>query len=168
MDVNIIRLAYYLARQNYSLALLGSHAVPAITKHYDGIRYPQPGDLVVETSSFGYRERQQDWHQAIGRFICKRREYVPFKEEPGGYHDDFWYLEALDGKLVRWSNCDFVRVHEDGLPYDDARERPKVDNSAWVAEALIRHELLEKTDANAELFGTTEPLAGGALPDAGQ
>jgi hypothetical protein len=134
---DFVRLIYCLAWRLYHAPCAGSQHCRQLA---DELRNPKPGDLVIEASAIAWREKNNDWNSGIGRLICKRNEFVPFKEESGGYHDDFTYIESLDGTLQRWSNCDFAKVPEHYLRPDHNR-RPTPDFGEWVADALIRHEL---------------------------
>lgn len=75
-----------------------------------------PGDIVVEITALGCKGRPA--HDAIGRLIVVRKEFVPFEDaqpedEDQGYMETYTYIETFDGRLARWHNCNFVRVLED-------------------------------------------------------
>lgn len=95
---------------------------------------PQPGDWVVETSTF-YRHGGP----VVGRLMTTR-------EEPGGdatwdvERDGprplvrFWYIELPDGTRARWCNANFVA--SSSPPRSD-----EAHDAEWLTEALRRHGL---------------------------
>lgn len=125
-----IRQICVLARRLWSINHRVTPAQVAFGAFMDN---PRPGDLVIEVSNLAWRERKGDLGSGLGRMVLKRSEFVPFTESEGGYHDEFTYIETLDGRLERWSNCEFLRLPEAMFGGDEP------NNSAWLADALERH-----------------------------
>ena len=80
------------------------------------ITHPQPGDLVVETSTFGIRERDGNAHSAVGTLVERVTETLPYGDEAPGedpeyYTEEVWYVTPyLGGEAVRWVNAHFVAI----------------------------------------------------------
>jgi hypothetical protein len=108
----------FLGYQLYKASLVNSDYSRDLMRD---LHNPQPGDLVFEVSS--------RHPSGIGRLILSRTEFVPYKEEEGGYNDQFWYIETTDGKLMRWFNCQFIKIPEPKPAFFD------------VADAIVRHGL---------------------------
>lgn len=76
-------------------------------KAFEWFKDAQIGDMVFEAST-AYRNRS--W-PAVGKLV--KKELEPF---PGDWADEAapletaWYIEALDGRTVRWTNCEFLRL----------------------------------------------------------
>jgi hypothetical protein len=123
----ICHLGYLL----HGLSLVPSPRGVAMMRDMDN---PKPGDLVLEVSALTWVRKESPHTDCLGRMVLKRSEFVPHKDEPGGYHDNFTYIETLDGRLFRWSNCRFIKLPEKCLDNDH-----EPDHSAWLADALHRH-----------------------------
>jgi hypothetical protein len=82
------------------------------------MKHIQPGDVVVEVSkSFPYGEHSMDM---VGTLICIK--------------DGFHYIENLEGRLVSWVNCQFVKI----LGIENSKE----EKEKWVRDALEKYNLL--------------------------
>lgn len=87
---------------------------------------PQPGDLVVETSTHGWPDGHGglDHASRFGRYLG--RESVAHTDEDGEtWHEEQHAIVLFDGTVFRWTNCRFARVPEIAtlrnlLPWDGA------------------------------------------------
>jgi hypothetical protein len=95
--------AYLLALGHAS----GPHA-------YQCFKDPKPGDHVWESSTAYMPSR--DWH-AVGKLLRIVQEPVAMEwnEQEDGPHpqERVWYIELLDGRESRWTNCEFLKVPMD-------------------------------------------------------
>lgn len=100
---------------------------------FNWFKNPQPGDLVIETSSaarihsdrFDAKRRAETLAKSVGRLTSKAVE--PFHDDAtwekvkDGYGprpmQTVWYIQNLDGSTCRWENADFVRVAEQYRPW---------------------------------------------------
>lgn len=107
MDATRVRIL------GYNLYCLSMHNTPAAALAFKWMSDPQPGDLVIETSTAHYRDRDAD---AVGRLVRKARE-------PNTNHmlETVWYVERLDGTTERWRNADFIRLPETLAPWEEAK-----------------------------------------------
>jgi hypothetical protein len=100
---------------NAYLGSFGGH--DAAIRRHRWFTDPQPGDLVMETSTI-YAKSQYD-NIRIGFLKSTAREPVYTPEEWDGDDEPIptekvWYIEALfDGEVKRWTNADFIRVVKD-------------------------------------------------------
>jgi hypothetical protein len=120
----------------YQLTLVGNPA-PFVQEVGDRIRHPQPGDVVLETSTFYHWARKPDGEPgpALGVLLRKVQEPIMSREQfdklhaDGDYYNEpdetyeslptelIWYIEPLDGAVpeYRWHNADFIGLHS-GAP----------------------------------------------------
>lgn len=102
---------------------------------FNWFKNPQPGDLVIETSTaarihsdrFPAAWRAETLKKSIGRLVDKAVE--PFHDEAtwaevkDGYSErpmqTVWYVQNVDGSTCRWENADFVRVPEQYRPWSE-------------------------------------------------
>ncbi len=120
LATNALNLLSVLLRSNYTNEF-------SRTWH-DEIYYPKVGDLVLEnTSCFRWRE---EWKTnkdlahlkfSMGRITAIQKElmYPEEQREEMGYGKDekmpeekVFYIDALNGQNVRWTNCHFIKVME--------------------------------------------------------
>lgn len=132
MEVNaeLRRLIACNAYAAYLNTLVGNPA-PRIAEEGERTRAPQPGDVVLETSTI-WR-----WHDdpgpALGVLLRDVREPIYSREEFDAMHaeGDYWdnpdedyeilpteqifYVRPLDGSVeeFRWHNATFIRVHSE-------------------------------------------------------
>lgn len=111
---------------------------PVVTRISERMRSPQPGDLVMETSTM-YR-RADDWYRGFGVLIEHREEWWttdaeweqelaeeraawekftrpgegPFTPDPRTT-DHAWYIQygPQPGDICRWVNCEFIAIPVD-------------------------------------------------------
>ena len=99
----------------HSMTLVGN-AAPMVQTYRERIRNPQPGDLVVEASSFPMRDRKGFGHVAVGTLVRSGVEHVveePDDDQPEGweYDEKAWYVDPLaGGDTVRWTNSEFIAI----------------------------------------------------------
>lgn len=102
----IARLIRNASHAAYTLAL-GSARTGVYKKFTD----PQPGDFVWESSTAYIPAR--DWH-AVGRLlrIVQEPMQMEWNEAEDGPRpmERVWYIELLDGRESRWTNCEFLKV----------------------------------------------------------
>lgn len=113
-----------MARHLQTATSVGNPA-PVVERMAQRLRAPQPGDLVVESSSGMWRTDQETRHKAFGFLIAKRTEWwetdeqwATAKTEDGSLTDDdrmtdeAWYVQygpnAVD--VCRWTNCSFMVI----------------------------------------------------------
>lgn len=90
---NVIAAAGHAA---FMMAVIAG-APPAVQAYRDRALTPQPGDLVLELTSYQLRDRTGEGHEALGTFV--RRE------------GDSWIVENFArGVEERWANCEFVAI----------------------------------------------------------
>jgi len=89
-----------MAKQLRSACLVGN-AAPVVSKMWERISKPVPGDLVVECSRALHRMD----HQGFGILLSRRQE------GPTEY-DDAWYVQYGNGSrdIARWENCEFMTL----------------------------------------------------------
>lgn len=109
------------ARHLQRATLVGDPA-PVVARMFDRITHPQPGDLVVESSTL-YRPFDDTVIKGVGFLVLERREWWQTDEEyqadiaaDAQYADEerttdhAWYIQygphAVD--ICRWTNCSFV------------------------------------------------------------
>jgi hypothetical protein len=96
---------------------------PRVREMWEQLQNPQPGDIVLETSS---RRRDPEWPaQALGLLLfvtgvkVRTEEQWAEAERAGWWRIDrrranaegYWYVDPLDGsQRAVWENCSFVRV----------------------------------------------------------
>jgi hypothetical protein len=115
------RLAYLLravAINAYAAYMNGlAHPGPAYQAQSRRTRDPQPGDLVLETSTLWraarYVEDTPGQFPNLGVLLRMTTEPMPGDsedEEPPT--ERVWYVRPLDGSVpeYRWTNADFIRV----------------------------------------------------------
>jgi hypothetical protein len=131
--LRLIAINTYVA---YSNSLVGNPA-PAVRAVYERKRNPQPGDIVMETSTI-WRwaehadEAPSDQYPAIGVLLRIESEPVCTQTALDEMHADGDYFVRLDEKLTdvptervfyikpldgsvpeyRWTNADFIRVSD--------------------------------------------------------
>lgn len=99
----------------YSLTLVG-HAASVAVSYRERIMNPQPGDLVVETSSFPMRDRKGYGHVAVGTLTSSGVEHIvvpPNDDEPDGWEYDemaFYVAPFVGGDPIRWTNAEFIAI----------------------------------------------------------
>jgi hypothetical protein len=121
-----------MARHLQTASLVGNPA-PVVQRIYERIKNPQPGDLVVESST-GVRTRDLDTRtKAFGILIEHRNEWWETDAEweaqkrAEGWDDDedrrvdhAWYIQYGNdpGDVCRWVNCDFLAIPIDPKAFD--------------------------------------------------
>ena len=116
-------------------ALLHGNPCPANAHRYRRMTNPQPGDLVMETSTAYMRLRNatSEWalsrdghiHSEAGIGILVKVTWEPYPREEGDEWDEeadgpwptekCWYLRRLDnGEEFRWTNANCVTI----LPHE--------------------------------------------------
>jgi hypothetical protein len=99
----------------YTLTIVG-HAAPIADRYRERVTHPEPGDLVVETSTFAARSRKGFGHVAVGTLVRSGVEHIvesPTDEEPDGFEYDelAWYVRPfVGGDTVRWTNAEFIAI----------------------------------------------------------
>lgn len=104
----------------YRNTLVGA-AAPVVNAYFERASKPVVGDLVVETSSFGIRRRDdKEPEQCVG-FLTKREteSWETHDEEVGTQRgtEEAWYITLLSDpeRELRWTNATFIAVpHEHG------------------------------------------------------
>lgn len=124
---------------NLDTATMVGNPAPIVERMGARIRGPQPGDLVVESST-RYRNADEDHRtKAFGRLVLVRdewwethEEWQQLVEEDGGLDavidrktDRAWYVQYGPDHICRWVNCDFVvlpveMARRDWFPEDRA------------------------------------------------
>lgn len=99
--------------QAYSNCIVGNQA-PAIKRYFDRVRNPEPGDLVVETSTFYARDLRGYGHVAVGTLVERKIESLVYEEdgfEPDPYEEEAWYVTPFTGgETIRWTNAEFIAI----------------------------------------------------------
>lgn len=124
-----------MAKLLHTACLVGN-AAPVVTRMYDRMKEPRPGDLVVERTSAMYSRNPDDKLKGFGILIETRTEWASSDEEWAAQlaeeavlvEDDrstvtAWYIQygPAPVDVCRWTNCEFI-----ALPYkDDFRPSPK-------------------------------------------
>ncbi|MCK6587345.1 MAG: hypothetical protein HUU21_03645 [Polyangiaceae bacterium] len=125
----LAKLLFATARTLYRASLMG---VPC--QAFDDLKYkvnlPRTGDWALEVSHFSVRGAAAEPPLDFTRF--GRIVRITDDRTTGRVV----LLEAIDGKLHRWANADFIRVFED--PFTEPSDAARL---AWVAEAEKRHGL---------------------------
>lgn len=100
----------------YRMTLVG-HAAPIVEWYRERITHPEPGDLVVEVSSFDGRAARGLAHEAVGTLFwhgtATYRDDVegPWTEEERTGREEFWDVIPLTGgESVRWTNAEFIAI----------------------------------------------------------
>lgn len=122
-----------MATHLHTACLVGNPA-PVVQRMYDRMRDPQPGDLVVETST-RHATDLETRHKRLGILIEHREEWWETDQEWEAYKaedgtltdadrrtDHAWYVQYGQGPdfVCRWVNCEFI-----ALPIgQDTFERP--------------------------------------------
>jgi hypothetical protein len=103
-------------------AWTGCSGPPMLHKLFEELRNPQPGDLVMELST--YHMPGQNPLEGIGTLVSVTREPMFTRQEAtdAGYGEDepiptdkIWTitLDFDDGRKFRWRNASFVKVKTD-------------------------------------------------------
>jgi hypothetical protein len=111
--------------------LVGQPA-PIVARIYERMRGPQPGDLVLETSTM-YRQ-SEDWYKGCGILLEHRIEWWETDDQFRQYclendenpataerlTDHAWYIQygPQPDDVCRWVNCDFVTIPTDPRGWD--------------------------------------------------
>lgn len=113
------------ARALHSAVLVGNPA-PKVAEMYARMTDPQPGDLVLETTSSSRRGSTDTQIKGFGILIAHREEWASTDEEWAAeiiddptidadrdrFHDHAWYVQygpaATD--VCRWTNCEFIAI----------------------------------------------------------
>lgn len=114
-------------------AMIAGNQLPYMDKIRERLASPRPGDWVIEKTT-GWRH--------LGRLMLTRKELLE-RWPSDTAQDTFFYLEGLDGKLVRWSNCDFQALPTPATTYSELVAEEERERAEWLAAALQRHGLLE-------------------------
>ena len=121
----VLRMLGIAGYELYRAHLVGNNC-NSNQKRLNRMQEPRPGDLVLETSSTPSwilrRQSKDGWispENAIGFFVRKGREAIPGiewdEEEDGPLPTEVvWYIEAFDGRLLRWTNANFVTIVPSG------------------------------------------------------
>ncbi len=106
------------------------------------IHNPQPGDWVLEVTRLGLCCEMLD-RRRFGRLILVTEELVPLDESvKEKITEKVHYIENVDGRLIRWVNCSFIRVMDTELDetiphiYSEQQRR-----DYYVQDAMIRFKL---------------------------
>lgn len=102
--------------------LVGNQA-PVVKAMYERMNDPQPGDLVIETSS---ARRPGSEYRGFGFLLARRREWCSNDEEWAIYRaeqpddderlaDHYWYVQYGPGErdIARWEDCEFIAIPDD-------------------------------------------------------
>lgn len=100
--------------------LVGGGA-PVVRAYFERASHPRPGDLVVETSSFGLRIRDdREPHVCVGTLLREVDEVLTYDSEEGDeggdpetYVERAVYIQPLaypEGHEFRWTNADFAAI----------------------------------------------------------
>lgn len=110
----MVRQIAVLGRQVWMATLVG-HPAPIIQDLHTRMQAPQPGDLVMELSTF----HRGDWSEsAVGRLqrVTSEPAYTAEQWAEGGDerpipHEEVTYIESLlTGAVSRWVNADFTAL----------------------------------------------------------
>lgn len=104
------------AKRNAAMA----HDVPLADRYFARAIRPQPGDMVVETSSFAVRN---DYVNCVGKLVSVG-DVTMHHDDGTSYTREVWTIETLDGRTITWENCEFIVVPEgmtwlDPTPHGD-------------------------------------------------
>lgn len=104
-------------------ATLVGNPAPAVQRMHERMYRPEPGDLVVETTTAW---RPGNEVRGFGILLGHRREWcstdeewaVSLAEEPGDDErmaDHYWYVQYGPGErdIARWEDCAFVAMPDD-------------------------------------------------------
>jgi hypothetical protein len=91
---------------------LGGHDWPAKKEMRERMKFPRPGDMVVEASA---GLRKLDCAMAVGWLVREAREPIEVDEwnveEDGPIPlEKVVYITAIDGRDARWVDCEFFQV----------------------------------------------------------
>lgn len=107
-----IRSSAYAA---YSMSLSG--AFPSAVSLYNWMKKMSPGDLVFETSTAWYPDRDINAVGILEKIVREPISAVDpdfeWNEEEEGEPEPTWecfYIKTLDGRPYRWHNASFLRV----------------------------------------------------------
>jgi len=102
--------------------LVGNQA-PVVRSMYERMSDPQPGDLVVETTTSW---RPDGGYRGFGILLGHRREWCTKDEAWAAYlaenpddderlADHYWYIQYGPGErdISRWEDCRFIAVPDD-------------------------------------------------------
>jgi hypothetical protein len=128
----LISLAGYTA---YSNCLASDQHSPVIRDFFKRATNPQPGDLVLETSTFFTWSRNKDAIPGASLGYLLREDWEPviteqqlrnmhaegdYYDSPSEAHEDIprervYYIEPLDGSVpeYRWRNASFIAIPTD-------------------------------------------------------
>ncbi len=116
----LFRLVAINAYRVYLGTLIGNPP-PGLKALGERITNPEPGDLVLETSTIYKWAKDSEQaplaqYPALGVLLRKTREPFPGKEEDADpvTYEDVWYLRPIDGSVseYRWTNANFIQVKE--------------------------------------------------------
>lgn len=114
---------------------LGGSDYPHKKEVREHMRSLEPGDLVAEASG---GMRSSDCTKAVGWFEREAEELIEGMEEDWDVGADgplpmekVIYITSLDGRKVRWTNCEFLRV-----PTRHSWWRPEHPKGPTVTEIL--------------------------------
>lgn len=104
-----------LCRVGYELATTSHTFSPIGRASYERANKPQPGDLVIETSTGGGR-LQGNEIIAVGYYVKREKieMHHPAPDEDETYFEDITTIRTFDGKEITWENCRFVTI----LPHE--------------------------------------------------
>lgn len=110
----LVGVAGYTAWSN---CLVGNQA-PRVKAYYERTSKPQPGDLVVETSSLFLRMRDEREPEVCVGVLVKREVETITGDDEGDYEyprsEEAWYIKSLsrpdDVEPFRWVNATFVSI----------------------------------------------------------
>lgn len=143
---DLVRLILHNARIVWSCCCVGNPC-QMHKERYEIINNPKPGDLVVETSSL--KMWDENPLNSLGRLIAVKEmpiDHIEWDDEEKPL-ETYWFIETIDGQLMRWHNCNFIVVFETSFEYwrpekksvsfftDDEKRK------FWVRGAIIRHGL---------------------------
>jgi len=80
----------------YRMTLVG-HAAPMVTAYFERVSNPQPGDLVVEYTTFARRERDGQAHEAVGFLVSRDGDECTIEPYVGGAPE-------------LWGNAEFISI----------------------------------------------------------
>jgi len=87
-----------------------------VTAYHKRVSDPQDGDLVVEASTFFWRERKGYGHVAVGTLVKRELETITVDDDgdPFTFTEEAWYVEPyVGGEVVRWTNAQFISIPRD-------------------------------------------------------
>jgi hypothetical protein len=126
-EASAIRLLGITGYELWKSHLVGNNC-PSNQRRYLRMQAVARGDLVMETSStprWIAGVNRTAWHEpenCIGYFLRKAQEAVPnwdeAEEREPAPTETVWYIQALDGRELRWTNANFVTiVPVEGWPF---------------------------------------------------